>query len=48
MAWVTLVLGIVALLTGVAGTMGIELPIFPIILVIIGISIIYDVLTKKS
>lgn len=46
MAWITVVLGVVALLTGAAGSVGVELPIFPIILVIIGISIIYDVLTK--
>ncbi|KPJ68334.1 hypothetical protein AMJ44_06695 [candidate division WOR-1 bacterium DG_54_3] len=48
MSWLTLVLGFVALLTGVAGIVGMELPVFPIILIIIGVSIIYDVLTKKS
>jgi hypothetical protein len=48
MVWFTTILGVVALLAGVAGIVGMELPIFPIILIIIGVSIIYDVLTKKG
>jgi len=47
MVWFSLILGVVALLIGVAGMFGVTLPIFPIILVIIGVSIIHDVLTRK-
>jgi len=43
----TLVLGIIALGLGLAGTLGIEIPIFPIILLIVGISIVFSLFTKK-
>ena len=48
MGWLTVILGVIALIIGIGGMFGVQLPIFPIILVIIGVSIIYDVLTKKS
>lgn len=43
----TVVLGIIALGLGLAEYYGIEIPVFPIILIIVGISIILGLLSKK-
>jgi hypothetical protein len=43
----TLVLGIIALGLGLVEYYGIEIPVFPIILIIVGVSIILGLLSKK-
>ncbi|MBU0686865.1 MAG: hypothetical protein KKB81_03315 [Candidatus Margulisbacteria bacterium] len=47
MSWFSVILGAVAMLIGFAGFYGVRLPIFPIIVIIIGLSILLDVVNKK-
>ena len=42
------VVGILALVFGVSGSFGLELPIFPILLTLIGVNIIRNILFKKT
>ena len=44
----TIIIGILALATGVGSIMGIEVPVFPILLIFIGLSIIFGHLTEKN
>lgn len=44
----TVFLGIIALVAGIAGLYGVTLPIFPIILIIIGGSIIFKLIAEKK
>jgi hypothetical protein len=43
----TLGLGILALLIGIASFAGVELPLFPIILILIGANIIFKIVTRQ-
>ena len=43
--WV--ILGIIALIIGITDTVGVSLPVFPILLIIIGASIIFKMLFRK-
>lgn len=42
------VVGVLLLIAGIVGLFGIEFPVFPILLVIVGISIILGMLSKKK
>jgi len=42
------VLGILLLIAGIVGLYGVSLPVFPILLVIIGVSIILGIVSKKK
>lgn len=44
----TFILGIVALIAGIGGYIGFELPIFPILVIIIGISVLLEAIYKKK
>ncbi len=44
----TIVIGILAVVAGVGSIMGIEVPVFPILLIFIGLSIIFGHLTEKN
>jgi len=44
----TSVLGVLLLIAGILGLFGIAFPVFPILLVIIGVSIIIGVISKKK
>ena len=44
----TIIIGILALITGIGSIMGIEVPVFPILIIFIGISIIFGHLTEKN
>ena len=44
----TIIIGILALAAGIANLFGIELPIFPILIVLIGLSIIIGHATEKN
>ena len=46
MSWFTVVLGLAALVFGISGIYGISFPIFPLILILIGANIIFDIITK--
>ena len=48
MSGLTIILGVVALIAGIAGFFGAEVAIFPILLVIIGVSIMVEALNKKG
>lgn len=48
LSWFTVTLGLAALVLGVSGIYGIEFPIFPMILIIIGANIIFDIITKHQ
>ncbi len=48
MSWSGVVLGTVALIVGIAGFVGFQLQIFPILIIIIGISILIEALSKKK
>lgn len=47
LSWFTVTLGLAALVLGGSGIYGIEFPIFPMILIIIGANIIFDIFNKK-
>jgi hypothetical protein len=44
----TIGLGILALLIGIASFTGVDLPLFPIILILIGANIIFKIVTRQS
>ena len=44
----TIVIGILALATGIGGIVGFNIPVFPVLLVFIGLSIIFGHLTEKN
>jgi CHASE2 domain-containing sensor protein len=44
----TLVLGILLLIGGILGLFGVEFPVFPILLIFIGVSIVLGIISKKK
>ena len=46
MSWFTIVLGVLALAAGLGDYVGVDLPLIPILLVLVGASIIVGVLTR--
>jgi len=42
------IIGILALAFGISGSFGLDLPIFPILLILIGVNIIRNILFKKA
>lgn len=44
----TNIIGVVALAAGISDIMGVELPVFPILIILIGLSIIVGHLTEKN
>lgn len=46
MSWFTIALGVLALAAGLGDYVGVELPLFPILLVLVGASIIVGVITR--
>lgn len=44
----TNILGVVALAAGISDNMGVELPVFPILIILIGLSIVFGNLTEKN
>ncbi|MBN2057763.1 MAG: hypothetical protein JW782_03100 [Candidatus Saganbacteria bacterium] len=47
-SWFIVVLGVVAVVGGIVGFMGLQISIFPLILIVIGITIILETLAKKE
>jgi hypothetical protein len=48
MSWFTIVLGVLALAAGLGDYVGVELPLIPIVIVLVGLSIIVGVLTRED
>ncbi len=48
MSWFTIVLGVLALAAGLGDYIGVELPLIPILIVLVGLSIIVGVLTRED
>jgi hypothetical protein len=44
----TLVLGVLALLLGIRGMTGVDLPVFPVLLILIGADILVKVATRTA
>lgn len=44
----TIIIGILALVTGIGSLLGIDVPVFPILIIFIGLSIILGHLTEKN
>lgn len=44
----TNIIGVIALVVGISAILGIELPVFPILIILIGLSIILGHLTEKN
>ena len=44
----SVILGILAIALGLSDVLGVELPIFPILLVLVGLGIVFDVLFQKG
>jgi hypothetical protein len=44
----TVIFGVVLLLAGVCGLFGVEVPIFPVLIILAGIGIVYAILSKKK
>ena len=44
----TTIIGVIALTAGIGDIMGVELPVFPILIILIGLSIILGHLTEKN
>jgi hypothetical protein len=44
----TLVLGVLALLLGIGGMTGVDLPVFPVLLILIGADILVKVATRTA
>lgn len=44
----TIILGILLLVAGICGFYGVEFPFFPVLLILIGVSIVVELVTKKK